>query len=594
MSEPSHALSSPHVSSAPRPRRRWFGEEALGVALIVASIVLPALFGSYWTHVFLLLNLYFVVGICQNLLQADAGQVSFGQGAVFGIAAYTVGIVSGLNGYPLWLGLLAGLAAGVALGLLFALPALRVKGFYLGFVTIAAAMVMPEMLTALSSITNGINGISLITPGLTTPVLFGFSPLEAAIGLLSLAALLVHSRLRGTRIGRRMRVAAKSPETALTLGYSPGAVRSVAFLIAAIGTSLAGILYGPLLGFLSPEAFLTDLSIFFFFAVIVGGSGYLIGPIVGVAVLHLVPNVLLVDLVEYRLLGYGITAMAIMLLFPDGVVGTIAKFIRTRSSSVASASLNLAPLLERHAPVAAKRPGGPESALAVEVRDAQKQYGRVKAVDGVALRVRCGSIHGLVGPNGSGKTTLLNILCGLSKLDGGSIRLFGAPVERMAASEISRAGLARTFQTPRIFDDMTVWENLQIGLDSNAHPESHPLAGAFEAIRRSVGDSPSDTLPHAQRRLLELLRCVAKGPRLLLLDEPAAGLSKEERSRFAQLLRRLCDELDLTIILVEHDLALVWRVADEITVLDAGCVVKHGSPDEVVNSPEVQKLFSGQ
>lgn len=268
--------------------------------------------------------------------------------------------------------------------------------------------------------------------------------------------------------------------------------------------------------------------------------------------------------------------------------------IRTRRGQARPAALNLAPLLEREGRAAALHERPAEGALAVDIAGAQKQYGRVKAVDRVDLKVRTRSIHGLVGPNGSGKTTLLNILSGLTRLDSGSISLFGTPVETMAASGISRAGLARTFQTPRIFDEMTVWENLQIGLDSNREPGSHPLDGAFETIRRSLEDDRSDALPHAQRRVLELLRCVAKGPRLLLLDEPAAGLSKEERAHFAELLRRLRDELDLTIILVEHDLALVWRVADEITVLDAGGVVKHGSPDEVVRSPEVQKLFSGQ
>jgi branched-chain amino acid transport system permease protein len=585
-----------HDTPTPRGRFGWVtSEEALGVLLILLSVVVPALFGSYWLHAFMLLDLFIVVAICQNLLLSDAGQVSFGQGAVFGIAAYTVGIMTGLNGYPLWLGLLGGFCAGALLGSLFALPALRVKGFYLGFVTIAAATVMPEMLNAFNDYTGGVNGIGLSAPWLTTGNFLGFSPLEFAIVGLTLLTLLIHSRLRRTRIGRRMRVAALSPETALTLGYRPGVVRSIAFLIAAIGTSLAGILYAPLVGFLSPEAFRTDLSIFFFFAVIVGGTGYLIGPIVGAAILHLIPNVLLVDLVDYRLLGYGITALVIMLLFPDGVVGTLAKYLRTRSGSEKPAAVNLAALLAQPGSVGTSAvPRGPAQELAVDIVNAHKRYGHVKAVDDVDLKVPAKSIYGLIGPNGSGKTTLLNILSGLSRLDEGSISVFGTRVEGMSAADISNAGMARTFQTPRIFEDLTAWENLQIGFDVYPNPSAHPLRSAFERIRKSLGTSRSDTLPHAQRRVLEVLRCVAKGPRLLLLDEPAAGLSKEERMRFAELLRRLRQELDLTIILVEHDLALVWQVADEITVLDAGRVVKQGSPDQVIGSPEVQKLFSGK
>jgi len=572
----------------------WASETRLGALLIIASIVVPVLLGSgYWLHILLLVNLYVVVAVCQNLLLADAGQVSFGQGAVFGVAAYTVGIVSGLNGYPLWLGLLAGIAAGVALGLLFALPALRVKGFYLGFVTISAATVMPEMLNAFSEMTNGINGISLRVRWLQQPWLLGFSPLALAIMALSLGALFAHSFLRRTAMGRRMRVAATAPETALTLGYRPGVVRSLAFLIAAVGTSLAGVLYGPLLGFLSPDAFHFDLSVFFFFAVIVGGSGHLMGPLVGTAILYLVPNVLLVDLVEYRLLGYGVTALIIMLLFPDGVVGTIAKRVRMRSASARPASLSSRPLLEMRAEQEAirrERGSGP----AVKVIGATRRYGQVVALDGIDLEVARGTIHGLVGPNGSGKTTFLNVLSGLSRLDSGVISVFGAKAGTLHAADIARLGVARTFQTPRIFEDLTVRENLQLGLDANRGPKDPAFIAAFEAIGRPLSDSRTDEFPHAQRRMLELLRCIATGPRLLFLDEPAAGLSGEERKRFAELLRRLRDELDLTVVLVEHDLALVWRLADAITVLDAGRVVESGVPDRVVENPTVQKLFWGE
>jgi branched-chain amino acid transport system permease protein len=575
----------------------WANETRLGAVLIIASIVVPVFaHSSYWLHILLLVNLYVVVAVCQNLLLADAGQVSFGQGAVFGVAAYTVGIVSGLNGHPLGLGLLAGLVAGIALGLLFALPALRVKGFYLGFVTIAAATVMPEMLNAFSDVTNGINGISLRVRWLQQPWVLGFSPLALAIMTLGVGTLFAHDFLRRTSVGRLMRVAASSPETALTLGHRPGVVRSLAFLIAAVGTSLAGVLYGPLLGFLSPDAFHFDLSIFFFFAVIVGGSGRLLGPLVGTAILYLVPNVLLVDLVEYRLVGYGVTALLIMLLFPDGVVGTIARRIRLQSASTRPALLSSGPLLElRPGQGAARQENGNDAAeAAVKVFGARRRYGQVIALDGVDLDVAPGTIHGLVGPNGSGKTTLLNVLSGLSRLDSGTVSLFGVRADAMHASAIARLGVARTFQTPRIFDDLTVRENLQLGLDANRGTKDEAFIAAFEAISKPLADCRPDELPHAQRRMLELLRCIATGPRLLFLDEPAAGLSGEERKRFAELLRLLRDELDLTVVLVEHDLALVWRLADEITVLDAGRVVESGVPDKVVENPAVQKLFWGE
>jgi branched-chain amino acid transport system permease protein len=575
-------------------RRQGDLELRIGLGLIVLSVVVPLLSGSgYWSHVFLLLNLYFVVAIFQNLLISDAGQVSFGQGAVFGLAAYTVGVVSGLHGAALPVGFLAGIAAGLILGCLYALPALRVKGFYLGFVTISAAVVMPEMLIAFSDETNGINGISLRMPALHEPLFLGLNAIGLAVLALSAGALLAHHWLRRTSIGRRMRVAAASPEAALSLGYRPGGVRSLAFVIAALGSALAGVLYAPLLGFLSPDAFHFDLSIFFFFAVIVGGAGHLLGPIVGAAILYLVPNVLLVDLVNYRLIGYGLVALLIMLLCPDGVVGSLAGWWKKRFPRLGAVEVSIAPLIEaarQRAP--AKIAGGEGPAIAVA--GASRAFGQVQALDGVDFRVERGTIHGLVGPNGSGKTTMLNMLSGFGRLDGGSIAILGRDVTRLSADRVTRLGVGRTFQTPRIFDDLSVWANFRIGSDFNAEGGQSWSLAAMEPYREAWQAATPDLLPHAQRRILEIMRVVALEPSVLLLDEPAAGLSGEERRQFADLLRTLRDALGYTIVLVEHDLHLVWRVADRITVLDAGRIVDDGEPQRIVENPAVRALFTGE
>ncbi len=310
----------------------------LGIATIVASIAVPAVTGNqYWSHTFDLVNLYIAVAVLQNMLLADAGQVSFGQGAVFGAAAYTVGIASSLHGATFAVAAAYGCLAALALGSLYALPALRVQGYYLGFVTLSVAMVFPELLVSFNDYTNGINGISRAVPALGVPLAWGFTPLSLLVIALTSATLFAHAWLRRTRLGRKMRVASASPEAALTLGFSPGHVRSAAFVIAALGTGLAGVLYVPVVGFLSPSAFHVELSIFFFFSVIVGGRGRLLGPILGVWILYLVPNVLLVNLVNYRLIGYGLVALAIMLLFPDGLVGTVETRLRRWTRKARSA-----------------------------------------------------------------------------------------------------------------------------------------------------------------------------------------------------------------------------------------------------------------
>jgi branched-chain amino acid transport system permease protein len=565
------------------------------MALVVGSVLVPAFSGNlYWSHTFHLVNLYVAVAVLQNMLLADAGQVSFGQGAVFGAAAYTVGIAATLHGVPLPLAGLLGLAAALALGSLFALPALRVQGYYLGFVTLSVAMVFPELLVAFSDHTNGVNGIKLQLPELHRPLFAGITPLALLVIALACGALAAHASIRGMRAGRRMRIAAASPEAAMSLGFSPGHIRSIAFVIAALGTGIAGLLYVPVVGFLSPSAFHVELSIFFFFSVIVGGNGRLLGPVLGVWILYLVPNVLMVDLVNYRLIGYGVVALAIMLAFPDGLVGSIDNWLRRRSRKPGDAQVGLQALMGIATPERKQVAAAAGGAL-LEVRSARKRYGQVVALDGVSLSVARGSIHGLVGPNGSGKTTLLNALSGLARLDAGSIVLRGSEITRLPPHRIAGLGVGRTFQTPRVFDELTIRENVLIGDDARrGAASSQPiLKEILDAAPAWTAQRP-DQLPHAQRRLLEVLRVIATDSDVLLLDEPAAGLSAEERREFARLLRHLRDALDKTVVLVEHDLDLVWRVADRITVLETGRTIAEGAPDQIVADARVRALFTGK
>jgi branched-chain amino acid transport system permease protein len=564
------------------------------VLLVVGSIVLPSVGGSeYWSHNFLLVNLYVAVAVLQNMLLSDGGQVSFGQGAVFGCAAYTTGIVSGLWGHSFALGAAAGIAAGLVLGLLFALPALRVQSYYLGFVTLAAAVVFPDLLVAFNDVTNGINGIARRVPGLNRPLLAGLSWTSFLVMALAVAVLVGHAVFRRSALGRRMQVAARSPEAAVTLGLSPGRLRFVAFTLAGMGTGMAGVLYVPVLEFVSPYAFRVELSIYFFFAVIVGGGGRLLGPVVGAWVLYLVPNALLVGLANYRLLGYGVVALLIMLLFPDGVVGSVEKLLGRLGRRQRASSLSIEPLYG--APHAHGRPIRASETVvpAIAVKGARKVYGKLPALDGVDITVARGRIHGLVGPNGSGKTTLLNVISGLIRLDSGRVLVDGRDTTRLAAHRTARLGVARTFQTPRVFDDMSIWDNLKIGADFHGVGDSW-LLRALADRRDDWQEERPDLLPHAQRRLLEVMRAVAMDADILLLDEPAAGLSPEERRDFVRLLRFLRDRLGKAIVFVEHDLNLVWRVADRISVLDAGILVADGAPDEIVSDARVRALFTGK
>jgi branched-chain amino acid transport system permease protein len=566
----------------------------IGLAIILVVGIAPGLLGnSYWEHTFQLVTLYFAVAILQNFLFVDAGQKSFGQGAILGLGAYGLAIVSGVGGWPLFVGFLAGVAAATAGGLLFALPALRVQGFHLGFVTMSAAIVFPQLMTNADWLTRGINGIRVPTPALSTPLVGHLTPMSLAITALAIGALVFHRRIRASRLGRRMRIAAESAEAARSLGIRPGLMRCVAFVLACFGTGVCGAVYTPAVGFITPQAFMIELSFVFFFAVVVGGRGQLLGPIVGILIIYVLPSIVLVQLIEYRLLVYGFLTLLVVILFPDGVVGSFETWRRRRSQrGGGERGFQLAAVTEAVGRLPA-RPADPTAPPVIVVRGASKRFGQVVALDGVDMQVRPGEIHGLVGANGSGKTSLLNVLTGLSRLDFGTYAFRGRDVTRAQAASIADAGLARTFQTPRVFPSLSVWGNIQVGLDARTTPPGPEMEALAERLRAAHAEDSPNLLSHGQRRLLEVVRVVMKDPSVVLFDEPAAGLSPQERTEFGALVRLLSRRLGQAVVLVEHDLDLVWGIADRITVLESGRVVASGAPADLARDPAVQHLFVG-
>jgi branched-chain amino acid transport system permease protein len=561
-------------------------ELLIGITVVICTTVIPLARGNvYWGQVFLLADIYLIAAVSLNVLRGEAGQISFGQGALFGAAAYGTAMAAGLHGVNIVASMAIGVGAALLFGLLLALPALRVQGYYLAFVTIAAALVFPELLRAYDEHTQAITGIPVFVPKAGETLFLGLDWVAVAIVSFAIAALFAHGVLRSSLLGRQMRVAAQSPEAALSLGFSPGRLRVAAFLLSALGTGIAGALYVPLFGFVSPGAFPLHLSILLYFAVVVGGGKTLIGPIAGIYLLYILPNNVLTGLVEYRLLVYGAIAFAIMYFFPDGLMGTIREWLR-RLVSGERATVAVESLVAAKGGAAAAEPEEREPILSV--RDATKTFGAVRALDGVTLDVRAGEIHGLVGPNGCGKTTLLNALSGFVRLQSGDVIVDGVRMNRRSARARARYGLARTFQTPRVFEDMSVWENVDV---VRAGGDGVLSAGALERVRGIWDASQASALPHAQRRLLEIVRVLRTKPRILLLDEPAAGLSAEERVAFADSLRLLSREAGMTIVLVEHDLSLVWNIADRITVMDEGHLLVTGTPAELEGNEALETVL---
>ncbi|MBX3530183.1 MAG: ATP-binding cassette domain-containing protein [Rhizobiaceae bacterium] len=564
----------------------------IGIFLIAVTGFGPSLVGnSYWVHTFQLVNIYIAASVFQNFLFVDAGQKSFGQGVLLGLGAYVTAIFFGLHGYPFMLAAAIGMGAAVAGGLLFAFPALRVQYFHLGFVTLSAAIVFPQLLMSLDRWTNGINGISVSMPELHHEWFLGLSPLTIIIAVWPMIALWIHYAIRRSKLGRDMRVAAISPEAARSLGIKPGVMRFIAFIIAAIGTGVCGVLYLPAVSFVSPQGFNVELSFVFFFAVVVGGRGQMLGPIIGIWIVFILPNIALAQLVEYRLLIYGLLTLAAVMLFPDGIVGSIERWrVKRGVTGRGEQAFRVDRFLDT---LEGGKDSQPSQEIVVEVRGGTKKFGEVVAVDNVDLKVRKGEVHGLIGANGSGKTSLLNVLSGLSRLNAGSFAIKGRNATRMAADRIADLGIGRTFQTPRIFREFSLWDNLRIGIDARTGVGSADIGKLADALEAEFAEDSAELLSHGQRRLVEVMRAVLKEAEIIFFDEPAAGLSQSERANFARLVKFLSRRMGKTIILVEHDLDLVWDIADTITVMEQGRVVASGSPEQMAKDPAVQHMFVG-
>jgi branched-chain amino acid transport system permease protein len=252
---------------------------------------------------------------------------------------------------------------------------------------------------------------------------------------------------------------------------------------------------------------------------------------------------------------------------------------------------SLEPIIDAAAKEGVVKPTSGQPVLSVS--GVSRKFNAVVALEDVGFEIQPGEIHAIVGPNGSGKTTMLNAISGLISLESGTIRIGGVDVTSKSASRRARMGLGRTFQQPRILDSLSAWENVDLGPTPSSSASKAWLDRVLSGFRAGWDSIAAGTLPHGQRRSLEVIRAMRAEPSLLALDEPAAGLSHAERDQFGRLLRQISESTGAAILMVEHDLELVWGTADRITVLDRGRVVVTGVPAVVRAHPDVAKLFVG-
>ena len=561
------------------------------VVLTAAALLMAAKSDGYTPFVLALVALTAVVGVGLNILLGLTGQVSLGHVGFYAIGAYTVAILT-LKGVDFWIALpLAGAVAGIV-GFVLALPALRVTGPYLAMVTIAFAFIVQHGTIEWRTVTGGSNGLMGIPPPSIGALIFSEREMAMLAVALAGASLYAFHRLARSGWGMAMVAVRDAEPAARSIGLNPVIVKTAAFSLSAVFTGLAGGIFAPLLMFVAPDSFPFSQSILFLFAVIVGGAGWTFGPVVGALVSVVLPE-LLSGLAEYRLLFFGAALLVILWVAPEGVLGLLARLWPRRDSAMAvSPPFDVGAFLT---------PAGPPGAL--EVRDLGITFGGIKAATAVTFTAPPGKVTSVIGPNGAGKTTVLNLIGGFYRPDSGSIRLGERELAGRAAWKVARAGIARTYQTTKLFATMSIIDNVLIALRRGrlgsmaADAASRGDRDAAEALLAFVGyhgslSTPAGDLPHVDRRLVEIARALAMRPRVLLLDEPAAGLMRSDKDALSRLIRRIAD-LGIAVILVEHDMLLVMGISDAVIVLDAGVRIAAGSPIEVRHDPRVLKAYLG-
>ncbi len=556
---------------------------ALLLAAALAGLAYALFFASpYGLRVLTVAGVYALAAFGFQILFGLGGALSMAQGAFFGLGAYVTGILGSRYGLDAAVTFPLSLLAPLLVALPVGLAVLRLESHYFALATLGVAQVLHLLAVNLPDLTGGANGL----PGVPAFALFGWVaprglPMAALVWGLAAVGGLIGWRLARGRLGRSLELVRDDPLAAGCLGLDVGRLRLTAFALSAAYAGAAGALAVHTQRVVSPEVLEFPVMVTILTIAVVGGRGRMVGAVLGALLLIHLPEWFR-GLERSYLIVYGAALLLAILVAPTGLTGLLER---------------LFPPPPRALPDAVEPPAGPRVVGEIlRVDDLSKSFGGVRALDGVSLSVQAGAIVGLIGPNGSGKTTLINVLSGLERPDDGAVWIGGRDRTGAPPDQIARAGLARSFQAATLPNHASVLEAVaaaRLPFDrSVTAAEAHARWALDRLGAGDLASRPCHGLPAALRRRVELARALARRPSVLLLDEPAAGLTDAEKADLAAHLRRLAGE-GMALLVVEHDMDFLLPLVGWVLCLDRGQTLYAGPPDGARRDAAVIAAYLG-
>ena len=546
-----------------------------------------------------------------NLACGYLGELPLGHAGFMSVGAYTAAVLTTKflpqTSAVYQLALVCGGLMAAFFAFLIGVPALRLKGDYLAIVTLGFGEIIRVLInTVFSPLTDGGKGLF----GIPTYAKFTDTFIVTVLCVAALYMIVRSRHGRATIAIRENDIAAESS------GVNVASYKIRMFVISAFFAGIAGGIYAHQLGVLTAAKFDFNRSIDYLVMVVFGGMGSLTGSIFAGSALTIV-QYMMASLVEYRQLAYALLLIVMMIFRPKGIFGRwefsltrlLARFIPALRGEPKNIDQLNAEAIRPDVPVY----DVPADTPVLRTSHLGIRFGGLQAADNVELSLSEGEIVGLIGPNGAGKTTVFNMLTGVYQPTDGDIRFLGRSIVGMKPCEITAVGITRTFQNIRLFKSMTVLENIEIAFQTRMHDSLADALLRTKRFRRAergarqraleilsvfdmqdMADQRADSLPYGMQRRLEICRALAAGPKVLLLDEPAAGMNPTETHELMETIRVIRDRFGVTILLIEHDMKLVMGICERIYVLNYGSIIAEGSPDEIRNNPEVITAYLGK